>query len=43
MTAAFANQPKKGNVVLANDSTGVALDAGFNASGGITSIGTITE
>tara|TARA_R100001460_G_scaffold22211_3_gene45150 strand:+ start:526 stop:864 length:339 start_codon:yes stop_codon:yes gene_type:complete len=43
MTAAFANQPKAGNVVIGNDSTGTSLDAGFNISGGITSIGTITE
>jgi hypothetical protein len=43
MTAAFANQPKSGNVVIGNDSTGTHLDAGFNISKGITSIGTITE
>lgn len=43
MTAAFTNQPKAGNVVIANDSTGTSLDAGFNLSKGITSVGTITE
>ncbi len=43
ITAAFTNQPKAGNVVIANDSTGTSLDAGFNVSKGITSIGTITE
>ena len=43
MTAAFTNQPGRGNVVIGNDSSGAYLDAGFNISRGIISVGDITE
>lgn len=43
MTAAFTNQPGRGNAVIGNDSSGSYLDAGFNISRGIISVGDITE